>query len=616
MIAGLEDRIMLAPEQLGIPGMAEFKTVTDLRDLVQDQGWDASEESKHQIYQWVYENLWPNLDHRIIGVVSPGPPTSREMIPNSGKYYQVDVTPRDYLIALRLSALWLSPDDEPDASLFHRFLDDAPSPVPLTGVFARYEHLTVKIASEHGGFMTGLNWPGGWITTGGMSVLSGIQSVPMKYEVEIDQSRILETIGADHIVTLTSSDGDAIYYCIGRGFGPRFGWDYVQDQRFGWTISPLLAEMAPMLWNYFVETRSDVRLTAGVSGVGYAFPEFMDNAQLNQYLDYSSTYLKETGIRTLAIPAKFQFNSWILSRYYEKLKDSSYLGAFTGWQFSQHNLSFTYPGAPAPAVWSRYPPMNDDNLVEIVDAILSQDNQAYADFPIGGIGRGTPVEDPDAIGGEAVLIPREFVNTADPTAILVHSIGLLPGDYLVSVSLKVADNRDHSRLATLVLLDIDANQILASRDISPSDFLFANTYQTFGIPLSLAQPIANIEFRIQYSGGQTDLYADFIKTDQSEESNFPVFVAVGIDNIGIAEARAPEHFISEFENRGGIVLYPEEFMAALNPEYMIELATSLLGEDHNSIVEAQTQFDTGEYFISLMIIRNALENYLEQIGGN
>jgi len=42
MIAGLEDRIILAPEQLGLPGMPSFSSVTDLRELVREQGWDAS----------------------------------------------------------------------------------------------------------------------------------------------------------------------------------------------------------------------------------------------------------------------------------------------------------------------------------------------------------------------------------------------------------------------------------------------------------------------------------------------------------------------------------------------------------------------------------------------
>ena len=71
MIAGLENLVILAPEQLDLPGIPAFSSVTDLRTLVQEQGWEPTEESKYHVYEWVYDNLWQDLEHRIIGIISP-----------------------------------------------------------------------------------------------------------------------------------------------------------------------------------------------------------------------------------------------------------------------------------------------------------------------------------------------------------------------------------------------------------------------------------------------------------------------------------------------------------------------------------------------------------------
>jgi hypothetical protein len=64
----------------------------------------------------------------------------------------------------------------------------------------------------------------------------------------------------------------------------------------------------------------------------------------------------------------------------------------------------------------------------------------------------------------------------------------------------------------------------------------------------------------------------------------------------------------EFESNGGLLLTPDEFMAALNPEYMIEFATPLLGADHPSLVEARTLLENGEFFESLLTVRQALKS--------
>ena len=65
-------------------------------------------------------------------------------------------------------------------------------------------------------------------------------------------------------------------------------------------------------------------------------------------------------------------------------------------------------------------------------------------------------------------------------------------------------------------------------------------------------------------------------------------------------------FAEDFERAGGIVLTPDEFLAALSPEYMIELASPILGSEHPALTEARERLAAGDYFISLVTVRNAL----------
>ena len=83
--------------------------------------------------------------------------------------------------------------------------------------------------------------------------------------------------------------------------------------------------------------------------------------------------------------------------------------------------------------------------------------------------------------------------------------------------------------------------------------------------------------------------------------------AVFIPLVGPIEPLPPQLAIAEeFEAAGGLVLTPDEFMAALNPEYMLEFATPRLGADHPSLVQAREHLSQGRYFESLLAVRDGL----------
>jgi hypothetical protein len=67
----------------------------------------------------------------------------------------------------------------------------------------------------------------------------------------------------------------------------------------------------------------------------------------------------------------------------------------------------------------------------------------------------------------------------------------------------------------------------------------------------------------------------------------------------------------EFTRRGGLLLTPDELMAALNPEYLIGWATSMLGSDHPGLRQGQIYLDQGQYYQSLVTVREVLRAFPE-----
>jgi hypothetical protein len=417
MLAGLEDRITLAPEQLDLPGvqdwleemegrfepsdnplslptLPDFQCATDLQALAQNQGWKATEESQTEIYQWVYDNLWPDLDHRIIGLISPGPPTSREQ-DSEGIWWPLGFASRDYLVALRAPAIYLHPEEGPQATVFEQFLDDAPPLTAVTGVFSGWEEGTTALASRYGDWIAGISWPGAPIGMRSLTALSSVRPDVITYTAEIDDDRLWATLGDDPVATIYSTDGDAIFYNAERGFYYLFPWDLVQDQRFGWTMNPMMVNLAPVVWNEYSMNRRDVSLVGGTAGVGYMYPERMSTGQLEAYLTHAAGYLDETGIRTFFVwMVDGDWPEAIAQSYYDRLHDSGYLGVILG-DGSRVEDNLVFQGAPAPGVWPSYR-LWSGNETLIADHMLARTpGEAFLDlatYPH----HGQVVSDPDA----------------------------------------------------------------------------------------------------------------------------------------------------------------------------------------------------------------------------
>jgi hypothetical protein len=632
MLAGLEDRIVLAPEQLTLPGMPAFDSVTDLRTLAQDEHWDATAQGKYRLYQWVYQNLWPRLEHRIIGLISPGPPTSEVIAGSTDAWYPLGIASRDYIAALRLTALWLSPLEEPQATLFARFVQDAPSPIPLYGNYGNDEVGTTALASRHGDWNAAFTIGNSPTAVGNMSVLSAVRPPLQPRTDTIDAERILATLGDRPLLTLWSSDGDAMIYTTDRGFhgGVDFYWEKMRDYRFGWTINPTLADLAPIVWNDYVQTASEASLIGGLSGCGYIYPPLMSDADLRTYLSRAAAYLDDTGLRVLHMSNRFgpllnAVDDRVARLYYEGLADADCLGAFVGLSGWPWGAGFFYPRVPVPAVAPSYVlrPSNADAIMD--DLLARQAGEYFVDVTgqhlwqgnMTGYAwqRGTVVQDEKAHAGKALRFSAD--DEYPPGLVLWGPYSeLAPGDYAVTFALKVDSTSErHTVCRVHAGVQEQSFRDFASRDIAPSDFRRAGEYQEFSLSFHLDRFLTGVEFRINYNGGMpgnwasTDLYADCVVARRQGGLDLPVVAGIFIALVGPVEPLDDSMQItSEFERRGGLVLHPDEFMAALNPEYMIEFASPHLGTNHPALAYARQLLNRGQYLKSLLAVREALSN--------
>jgi hypothetical protein len=615
MIAGEEDRLILAPEQMGLPGLPMFDNNSDIRQLVQSQGWDTSVTSQTSIYQWVYDNLLGSLEHRIMGFISPGPPTSRAL--NQELTWPLNLAQRDYYIALGLSAIYLDPVIEPQASLLEQYFSQYPSPIPVSGGFSFREAEFTSFISNYGDWQTALSWPGEPLAAGNLSVFSGIETGLTVYEPEMNAGRIFATLGERPVATMFCTDGDNLEYLVGRGFHDFFVWEDVQNQNFGWTINPTLAELAPLVWNYYMESAMDVSFITGLSGAGYMYPQDMSIEQIDAFLAYTRRYQLDTGLRTIrADDRQGPWTAELATRYYDALNNTGYLGTIVGYTGgSRQGLNVDYYGVPVPTTRPTYA-IRGQNEQVVVNAIMSQTPGVdfidinYAINPVC-----LPVADAMAVGGQALLIPPAFSShEACCLATSTPAISLAPGEYTAIFRMKVPDNQDTEPVAVIYsgILSDDWTY-LASQSIAPSDFQQAGEYQDFSLQFSLDTLTSGFECRVDHwMGTQTDLYVDYFQITRIGGPALQSFNTVLVPLIITVEEMsyqnsAPGRFTEAFEAQGGIVLTPDEYLAALNPQYMIDFATPILGPGHTAIREAQQQLTESNFLGSLITIRDALK---------
>lgn len=229
---------------------------------------------KFQIYNYLYNTYWPQCTHRIC----------------SGLYTDLHGNLRDYLVAVKAACVWLDPGNGTEAAALAPFMN---------GMTANKSIYLGWWPSE----ANGLNWiaqygipvlASDWYRNG--SLFSGV-TTPINVP-EIPPPPPLEN---KVYVALILSDGDNIQY-MQHVLKMRWNTAARGAIPLGWTVTPMAAEMDPMLFNHFWSTATtNDCLVSGPSGAGYTHMQQWSAANMAGFAKISDPYLQRAGLRIITV---------------------------------------------------------------------------------------------------------------------------------------------------------------------------------------------------------------------------------------------------------------------------------------------------------------------------
>ena len=268
-IAGVNNQLICDPSLLATLTNAPYSLPIgeDLRGRFAD---------KYQVYGYLYTNYWPLCTHRIL----------------TGLYTNLHGNLRDYAVAVKSATLWLDPGTL-------NFSDKTALAPFLAGMSANKSIYMGWWPSEG----NGLNWiaqygvpvlASDYLRNG--SVFSGITQ-PINVP-EIPPPPPLEN---KVYVSLILSDGDNIQY-MQHVMKMRWNTSTRGTIPIGWTVTPMSAEMDPMMLNHFWSTATtNDCLISGPSGAGYTHMQNWNAANLAGFAKISDPYLQRSGLRVITI---------------------------------------------------------------------------------------------------------------------------------------------------------------------------------------------------------------------------------------------------------------------------------------------------------------------------
>jgi hypothetical protein len=159
--------------------------------------------------------------------------------------------------------------------------------------------------------------------------------------------------------------------------------------------------------------------------------------------------------------------------------------------------------------------------------------------------------------------------------------------------------------------EVDHWEELARLTLSPDDFEEPDTYQYFQLQFSLERMTNDIQVVTSLRTPDLQVTADYFDIKREQAIGFPVFASCIIPLLSADRMTdVPSDFASSFEAAGGLLLTPDEFLASLNPQFMLEFALKYLNENDPAIIQAREKLEEGFYFQSLISLREALRPYV------
>ena len=230
--------------------------------------------SKLAVYQYELDHYAGTATHRMIIGLTPDIPDHL----------------RDYAVATRSLAVWLDPRDANEHQMLSRYLALLPPNSPYLGWWAN-EPTGVAAAASAGVPVYAADWSSNLTVLGGTprgSAPPPPATGPPPLEKKV-------------YVAIFMSDGDNLQedqhlIPIKWGVGAR------GSVPMGWTVSPALVDVAPVILRYYQRTASlDDVLVAGPSGLGYTYPAAWPAGTFDSYTRVTGAYMAAAGMHAITV---------------------------------------------------------------------------------------------------------------------------------------------------------------------------------------------------------------------------------------------------------------------------------------------------------------------------
>jgi hypothetical protein len=226
------------------------------------------------VYQYELDHYGQSATHRLIIGLTPSIPDHL----------------RDYAVATGALVVWLDPRNASEKALLDQFLALLPATSPYLGWWAD-EPSGVAEAASHGVPVFAADW------SSNLTVLGGSPRGGFTPEAPTAPPPLDKKI----YVSMFMSDGDNVqedqhliplkWSVPARGQAP-----------IGWTISPALVDLAPVILRYYRRTATvDDVLVSGPSGLGYTYPAAWPAGAFDAYARVTGAYMQAAGLRAITV---------------------------------------------------------------------------------------------------------------------------------------------------------------------------------------------------------------------------------------------------------------------------------------------------------------------------
>jgi hypothetical protein len=217
------------------------------------------------MYRWAYDNLWPRMNHHILGTLYPG------------IFYLTD-----YLVQHRIFTFWFDTRRTfQEQELLEQILASTPPNTPIIGWWFCWmpnvqdpQHAAADCVGEGEGVRLGSTY-GKFLTPShectNLSVHSGMPLLDYKHQPPanpqtLDRSKVY--------FSFVLSDGDNLGECLMMRCR-ELHWDAPERGRvpIGWSFAPASAVLAPPVRNYYLRTATANDCLVGGLGIAYTQPD-------------------------------------------------------------------------------------------------------------------------------------------------------------------------------------------------------------------------------------------------------------------------------------------------------------------------------------------------------